>query len=42
MSYDVYTSQDRDYEESISDLLENYKLSPEVQPEINDWYKNVE
>lgn len=39
MSYDVYTSQDRDYEESISDLLENYKLSPEVQLEINDWYK---
>ena len=39
MSYDVYTSQDRDYEESISDILQNYKPSSEVQPEIDDWYK---
>lgn len=39
MSYDVYTSQDRDYEESISDILENYKPSSEIQTEIDDWYK---
>ncbi len=39
MSYDVYTSQDREYEESISDILENYKPSSEKQTEINDWYK---
>lgn len=39
MSYDVYTSQDREYEESISDILENYKPSSEVKTEIDDWYK---
>jgi len=39
MSYDVYTSQDREYEESISDILENYKPSSETQTEIDDWYK---
>lgn len=39
MSYDVYTSQDREYEESISDILENYKPSSEKRTVIDDWYK---
>jgi hypothetical protein len=39
MSYDVYVGQDREYDESISDLLQDYRPSSEVQPEIDSWYK---
>ena len=39
MSYDVYVNQDREYEESISDLLQEYGPSPDVHHEIDSWYK---